>query len=84
MTITSTGGRIWLRTDIRGRFRHIDLQVRLASLELPAGPAGWIEIPGGKPILARIDGKPIAAGKDRIAIPARDRVLRLELFREEE
>ena len=67
MSIT-TGGRLRLQTDIRGRFRHLDLGERHLRLELPAGPAGWIEIPGGK-ILARPARR---QGAERRRVPARD------------
>jgi hypothetical protein len=81
MSIT-TGGSLRLQTDIRGRFRHLDLGERHLRLELPAGPAGWIEIPGGKILHARLDGKALSAAECRLAIPVRKKPLILELFRE--
>ena len=81
LTVTA-GGRVRLRTSIRGRFTQIELQDRFAGVELPSGPAGWIEIPGNKPVLARLDGRKIAASEDRIEVPARSRPQRLELFRD--
>lgn len=76
------GAHACLRTNIRGRFRHLELQRHLARLELPAGPAGWIELPGATAIHARLGGAAIDAGGARIAVPARDNPTMLELFRE--
>jgi putative isomerase len=81
LTITADGV-VRLKTSIRGRLSHIDLQARSARLELPPGPADWIEIPGSKVILARYEGQPIAARDGRFEIPARDRPGRLEILRE--
>ena len=82
MLSITTGGRLRLRTDIRGRFRHLELGDRHLRLELPEGTAGWIEIPGGKILQARLDGKAVSASDCRIAIPARKKPAILELFRE--
>jgi putative isomerase len=78
----TTGGRLRLRTDIRGRFRHLELGDRHLRLELPEGTAGWIEIPGGKILQARLDGKALSGADCRVAIPARKKPVILELFRE--
>ncbi len=79
----SADGRLVLRTDIRGRLRHVDLRPRLVRLELPSGAAGWIELPGGRILMARLAGNPIAAAGTRIEIPAREAALHLDVFREE-
>jgi putative isomerase len=81
MSITAAG-RVHLRSNIRGRFRHIELQERHLRLELPAGPAGWIELPGGKILHARLGGKAIEAAAARIKLAARPAPALLELFRE--
>jgi hypothetical protein len=81
--LTITADRVVrLKTSIPGRLRQIDLQPGSAKLELPAGPAGWIEIPGAKLVLARFEGEAIAERDGRIEILARGRPGRLELFRE--
>ena len=80
MTIT-VGTQPLLRTNIRGRFHHIELQSRHARLELPAGQAGWIEL-AGRIMHARLDGKGIPAAGARIAIPARAQPAMLDLYRE--
>jgi hypothetical protein len=80
MSIT-VGGQPRLRSNIRGRFRHIELQLRHARLELPAGPAGWVEI-AGKVMHARLDGRALPAAGGRIAIPARTQPAMLDLYRE--
>jgi mannosylglycerate hydrolase MGH1-like protein len=81
--LTITAERmIRLSTSIRGRLRHIDLEAASARLELPPGPAGWIEIPGGRPILAKFEGEPIAEHDGRFEIPARDQAGKLEILRE--
>ncbi|HKF59718.1 MAG TPA: trehalase family glycosidase [Dongiaceae bacterium] len=80
MTIT-VGGEPRLSSNIRGRFRHIELEARHARLELPAGPAGWIEI-AGRIMHARLDGKGIQAAGARIVIPARTQPAMLDLYRE--
>jgi len=81
MTITA-GGQVRLRTSLRGRLRQIELRARIASVEVPAGPAGWLEIPGPTVLLARLAGAPVAAPAGRIDLPARERPVTLELFRE--
>jgi putative isomerase len=76
------GGQVCLRTSIIGRLRHIELQARTVSVELPTGAAGWIEFPGGPVLFARLGGKPIEAAGGRFVIPAREGPQRLEIFRE--
>ena len=75
------GGEPRLRSNIRGRFRHIELEARHARLELPAGPAGWARI-SGRVMHARLDGKAIQLAEGRIAIPARTQPAMLDVYRE--
>ncbi|HEX4572759.1 MAG TPA: trehalase family glycosidase [Dongiaceae bacterium] len=77
----AVGGQPRLRSNIRGRFRHIELEARHARLELPGGPVGWIEV-SGRIMHARLDGKAIPAAEGRIAIPARTQPAVLDIYRE--
>lgn len=80
LSITA-GGEKRLATSIKGRLTEIELGAGAASLVLPAGPAGWIELPGSPILHGRLDGRPIEAKGHRFEIPARDRPQRLELLR---
>ncbi len=62
----TTGGKPRFATDIKGRLTHLSIRTRAASVMLPAGPAGWVEFPD--------------LG-NRVSVPARDKVLRLDVTR---
>jgi putative isomerase len=81
ISITADGA-LRLRSDIRGRFRHIEIGDQHLRLELPAGPAGWIEAPGGRNRQALLDGNALGADDARILVPARSAPVILEIFRE--
>jgi len=84
MSIT-TGGRLRLRTDIRGRFRPSRSGRAPSSPRAgPRGRAGWIEIPGGKilPRPARRQGAERRRMPDRESPARQGSPLILELFRE--
>jgi putative isomerase len=62
----TTAGKTRFATDIKGRFAHLSIAGKAASVMLPAGPAGWIEFPD--------------LG-ERVAVPSRQQGLRLEIKR---
>ncbi len=76
----STAGETVFRTNIKGRVTHLELRPQTAKAILPAGPAGWIELPGRAIRSARLEGKTIGTGA-RIDVPAGDRPQRLEIDR---
>src|SRR5262249_25601418 len=78
----TVGGALRLRRDIRGRFRHLEIGARHVRLELPAGPAGWVEAPGGRILHALLDGHALGAPDTRMRLPARPAPVILEIFRE--
>lgn len=80
LTVTTSGERR-LATSLKGRIARIELRRNSASMLLPPGAAGWIELPGAPIAFAVLDGRPIAAKGERFEIPARDRPQRLELMR---
>jgi len=80
LTVTTSGERR-LATSLKGRIARIELRRNSVSLQLPAGAAGWIELPGAPIAFAALDGRPIAAKGERFEIPARDKPQRLELMR---
>ena len=80
LTITA-GGERRLATSLKGRVTQIELGRLSASLLLPPGAAGWIELPGPPIAFATLDGGPIAAKGERFEIPARDQPQRLEILR---
>jgi len=81
LTITA-GGERRLATSLKGRVTQIELGRLSASLLLPPGAAGWIELPGPPIAFATLDGGPIAAKGERFEVPARDQPQRLEILRQ--
>ena len=80
LTVTTSGERR-LATSLKGRIARIELRRNSASMLLPPGAAGWIELPGTPIAFAHLDGRPIAAKGERFEIPARDKPQRLEVLR---
>jgi putative isomerase len=77
----TASGQPRFATNIKGRMTHLDLGAPGAGVTLPAGPAGWVEFPGGPINSASLEGRPLTLKAERIEIPARERAQRLAIAR---